>query len=234
MWEFRHWFADPSPIPVFSIIREMDRDWSTSHFFLSCQPHLPLLISITKGITNNKTSGDMHLEAMIPHTKIIKLWRTYKKGENMFRRIIPTLIITTLLLMFMVSISHPAQSADPPNQVIYSEKTFANGKMHHFTYKTGDGIVIRYFILKSSDGVIRAAFDACDVCWPENKGYSQKGDSLVCNNCGKRFPSTRVNEVRGGCNPAPLKRKMENGNVIIQVADILDGKKYFNFKEVKR
>jgi uncharacterized membrane protein len=136
--------------------------------------------------------------------------------------------------MFVISTLCPAANADLPNQVIYSEKTFADGKTRHFTYKTGDGIVIRYFILKSSDGVIRAAFDACDVCWLENKGYSQKGDFMVCNNCGKRFPSTRINEIRGGCNPVPLRRGVENGNVIIKVADILDGKKYFNFKEVKR
>jgi len=142
--------------------------------------------------------------------------------------------MTTLLSMFVVSISPSAESAAPPNQVIYSEKTFADGKTHRFTHKTGDGIIIRYFILKSSDGVIRAAFDACDVCWLENKGYTQKGDFVVCNNCGKRFPSARINEVLGGCNPAPLKRKMENGNVIIQVADILEGKKYFNFQGVKR
>ena len=142
--------------------------------------------------------------------------------------------MTTLLLMFVVSALPPAASADSPNQVIYSEKTFADGKTRHFTYKTVDGIVIRYFILKSSDGVIRAAFDACDVCWLENKGYSQKGDFVVCNNCGKRFPSARINEVHGGCNPAPLKRNVENGNVIIQVADILDGKRYFNFQGGKR
>jgi uncharacterized membrane protein len=53
---------------------------------------------------------------------------------------------------------------------------------------------------------------------------------MVCNNCGRRFPSVRINEVRGGCNPAPLKRKMEQGNVIIQVADILQGKSYFDFR----
>jgi len=152
----------------------------------------------------------------------------------MFPRIISTFIMTTLLLMFVVFALSPAASADSPNQVIYSEKTFADGKTRHFTYKTADGIVIRYFILKSSDGLTRAAFDACDVCWLENKGYSQKGDFVVCNNCGKRFPSARINEVRGGCNPAPLKRKVENGNVIIQVADILDGKRYFNFQGVKR
>jgi uncharacterized membrane protein len=91
-------------------------------------------------------------------------------------------------------------------------------------------VAIRYFILRSSDNVIRAAFDACDVCWPENKGYSQQGDVMVCNNCGRRFPSVRINEVRGGCNPAPLNRKVENGIVIIQLADVLQGKRYFDFR----
>jgi uncharacterized membrane protein len=116
------------------------------------------------------------------------------------------------------------------SQITYPEKTFANGKARFFTYKTDDGVTIRYVIIKSSDGVIRAAFDACDVCWPENKGYSQQGDFMVCNNCGRRFPSARINEVHGGCNPAPLKRKLEQGNVVIQVADILQGKRFFDFR----
>ncbi|MFC1578449.1 Fe-S-containing protein, partial [Thermodesulfobacteriota bacterium] len=38
-----------------------------------------------------------------------------------------------------------------------------------------------------------------------------------------------VNEVKGGCNPAPLNRSVQNGKLIIQVKDILDGKQYFNF-----
>ena len=84
------------------------------------------------------------------------------------------------------------------------------------------------------DGVIRAAFDACDVCWPENKGYSQKGDFMVCNNCGKKFSSVRINEVQGGCNPAPLNRKVENSSVVLQAADLLQGKRYFDLRGVKR
>ena len=37
---------------------------------------------------------------------------------------------------------------------------------------------------------------------------------------------TQVNEVKGGCNPAPLDRRVENGTVVIQVSDILGGKGY--------
>ena len=143
----------------------------------------------------------------------------------MFTRITSAFMLA--IVSFLVAVSAlPA----PATKITYPEKTFADGKAHHFTYKTDDGVVIRYFIIKSSDGVIRAAFDACDVCWPENKGYTQQGDVMVCKNCGRRFPSARINEVHGGCNPAPLKRKVEQGTVVIQAADILQGKRYFDFR----
>jgi len=107
---------------------------------------------------------------------------------------------------------------------------FDDGKARYFEHKAGS-ITIRYFVLKSTDGVIRAAFDACDVCWPAGKGYAQEGDVMVCRNCGQRFTSTQVNEVKGGCNPAPLDRRVENGTVLIQVSDILGGKGYFDFSK---
>ena len=105
---------------------------------------------------------------------------------------------------------------------------FEDGKARHYEYRSGD-LRIRYFVLKSSDGVIRAAFDACDVCWPAGKGYYQEGDNMVCRNCGKQFASVLVNEVKGGCNPAPLERRVENGKVIIPVRAIEAGGSYFNF-----
>ena len=114
------------------------------------------------------------------------------------------------------------------SQITYPSDLFNDNKAHHFEYKDHD-ITIRYFILRSSDGVIRAAFDACDVCWPAGKGYYQEGDQMVCRNCGRRFASILINEVKGGCNPAPLQRSIKDNNLIIQTSDILDGKQYFDF-----
>jgi hypothetical protein len=115
-------------------------------------------------------------------------------------------------------------------QVVLAESLFEDGKARHFEYRSGD-LKIRYFVLKSSDGVIRSAFDACDVCWPAAKGYYQDGDVMVCRNCGKRFASVLVNEVKGGCNPAPLERRVEDGKVIIPVKSIESGSGYFNFSK---
>ena len=113
------------------------------------------------------------------------------------------------------------------DQVSYPASLFADGRARHFELKHAN-LTIRYIILNSSDGVIRAAFDACDVCWPAGKGYYQDGDVMVCRNCGRRFASVLVNEVQGGCNPAPLKRSLQGEQVVIRAQDILEGKQYFD------
>jgi uncharacterized membrane protein len=113
------------------------------------------------------------------------------------------------------------------DKVTYPAAIFDDGKAKYYKLKTSDGILIKFFALKSSDGVIRAAFDACDVCWKAGLGYYQEGDFMVCRNCGQRFASVKVNVVTGGCNPVALRREVVDGQVIIKVKDILEGKPYF-------
>ncbi|MFH2099242.1 MAG: DUF2318 domain-containing protein, partial [Pseudomonadota bacterium] len=125
----------------------------------------------------------------------------------------------------------PPQAASAPAQVAvvtHPASLFDDGSARFFQYEA-NGQTIRYFILKSSDNVIRAAFDACDVCWPAGKGYQQDDEYMICRNCNRRFECIRVNEVQGGCNPAPLARRVENGQVVLEVSDILKGGQYFNF-----
>ena len=132
-------------------------------------------------------------------------------------------------ILFSLSEVKGAAAAKPAVEVIYPVKNFRDGDARFYSHPAGNGVTIKYFVLKSSDGVIRAAFDACDVCWREGKGYAQKGDFMICNNCGRRFASVRVNEVQGGCNPAPLARAIRGDSVVLQVKDILEGGKYFAF-----
>ena len=130
-------------------------------------------------------------------------------------------------ILFFLSSVKGAAAANPAAEVVYAVKDFQNGDARFYSYPAGNGVTIKYFILKSSDGVIRAAFDACDVCFEAGRGYEQKGDFMVCKNCGRRFASVRVNEVQGGCNPAPLTREIKGDKVILKVNDILEGKQYF-------
>lgn len=102
----------------------------------------------------------------------------------------------------------------------------SDGKAYYYVY-SGEDQEVRFFVVKSADGVIRAAFDACDVCFHSKKGYSQDGEFMICNNCGRKFHSNRINVVQGGCNPAPLQRAERDDLLVIQVADVLKGARYF-------
>lgn len=106
-----------------------------------------------------------------------------------------------------------------------------DGKAHHFKVKASDGVMVTFFVLKSNDGVIRTAVDACDVCYRAGKGYEQSGDEMVCLNCGMRFASAKINEVQGGCNPAPLARIIEGDKLVIAMADIDQNSWYCKYKK---
>jgi uncharacterized membrane protein len=96
----------------------------------------------------------------------------------------------------------------------------ASGKAKFFDYTLANNKPVRFFVLKSSDGVYRAALDACDVCYHAKKGYRQEGDDMVCNNCGLKFHSALINEVSGGCNPVGLPRAVEGDYLVIKTAEL--------------
>jgi uncharacterized membrane protein len=101
------------------------------------------------------------------------------------------------------------------------------GTAKFFDYKLSDSKPIRFFVIKSSDGVYRAALDACDMCYHAKKGYHQEGDDMICNNCGLHFHSSKINEVHGGCNPVGLPRTIDGSQLIIKASDLESRGGYF-------
>ena len=102
----------------------------------------------------------------------------------------------------------------------------SDGQAHFYSYDAG-GTAVKYFVMQSKDGEYRAAFDACDVCYPNKKGYKQQGDVMVCNNCGQQFDSSKINELKGGCNPSPIDRKVEGEELVLRTDDLQAGVQYF-------
>jgi len=106
-----------------------------------------------------------------------------------------------------------------------------DGKAHHFQVKAADGTMVTFFVLKSADGVIRAAIDACDVCYRSGLGYYQEGDFMVCKNCGQKFASNKINVIKGGCNPAPLNRTVVGDKLVINMKDIGTNSWYMKYRQ---
>ncbi|MCL4797502.1 MAG: DUF2318 domain-containing protein [Bryobacteraceae bacterium] len=119
-------------------------------------------------------------------------------------------------------------SAEPgPSGVRIPLAELEGGKAKFFELRTENNKNIRFFAMKSSDGVYRAALDACDECWAAKKGYVQAGDDMICRKCGRHFHSAKINEVSGGCNPVPLTRTVADGHLVIATSDLQAGKSYF-------
>ena len=96
----------------------------------------------------------------------------------------------------------------------------------HYRYKEG-GKVVKFFIVRDGQGTVRAALDACDVCWKAGKGYALKDKAMLCVNCGMMFPLARIGAVSGGCNPHPFRFNVENDSVVIATQELMLGINYF-------
>ncbi len=68
-----------------------------------------------------------------------------------------------------------------------------------------DGTLMEVVAVQAPDGSLRTAFNTCQICYGSGRGYYvQDGNVLVCQNCGNRFPMSRVEVEAGGCNPWPI------------------------------
>lgn len=122
--------------------------------------------------------------------------------------------------------SGPTSLKPADGVVSFPAADLADGKAHFCTVDAA-GKEVRFFAVKTKDGRVRTALDACDVCYPEKKGYRQEGDFMLCINCGRRFHMNMVGDQRGGCNPSPLASEVAGENVRVKMADLAVGAAYF-------
>jgi len=168
-------------------------------------------------VVSGRSGGSKQLYIILPVAVILLVagaWFMFFKGESSARNFTP------------VSATN--------GQVAIDAKLVDDGQVHWFSYQSG-GKQVNFFALKGTDGQIRTAFDACQVCYTAKKGYHQEGQEVVCNNCGNRFKFDNVNVITGGCNPIPIafdKGKpvpatVSGGQIIINAADLDKGVQYF-------
>jgi uncharacterized membrane protein len=111
--------------------------------------------------------------------------------------------------------------------VIISATKLTDGKAHYYKFEDG-GKEIAFFVVKATDGSIKTAFDACDACYKEKKGYEQQGDKMNCKNCNQKFAINRLGpNASGGCNPGYLPHQLNGSTISIQTRDLKAGARYF-------
>src|SRR5215469_7406904 len=85
----------------------------------------------------------------------------------------------------------------------------------HFYVADVNNSVIRFLVIHQTNGNYATALDACQICG--TAGYKQDGQNVVCRNCGATIYLPSVGES-GGCNPIPVKSRVEAGEVIVNLA----------------
>lgn len=102
-----------------------------------------------------------------------------------------------------------------------------DGKSHFYRFADG-GKKIDFFVVKGTDGAFHVAFDACDACFREKKGYSQQGNLMICGNCNMKFAINRIGrDNHGGCNPGHLDFALSGGNLVVKADALKAGGRFF-------
>lgn len=71
------------------------------------------------------------------------------------------------------------------------------------------GKTVYFFVVRDSNGIYRAAANACQVCADAKMGFTQQGNNMVCNTCGNKYPLEKIATEKGGCNPVPINPSLE-------------------------
>jgi hypothetical protein len=115
------------------------------------------------------------------------------------------------------------------NQFETEIRLFIHNITNYFTVYSynSSGVLIYFFVAFDSEGNVHAAFDACDVCYSESKGYKCTERMIICNNCGNEFliSSIGTENLSGGCWPTYLPIRIEGDYIVINKSD-LDKKQY--------
>ena len=121
---------------------------------------------------------------------------------------------------------HPL--VDPTGEAIILPLTLIDdGGVHFFTYKSG-GRSLNFFVRTDGEGRLHAHFDACYSCYKYKKGFVREGDRVVCLACRIGYKlEERVWDFVGACAPMPLRSHRTTDGLVIGLADLEQGRRYF-------
>jgi high-affinity iron transporter len=93
--------------------------------------------------------------------------------------------------------------------------------LHRFAVTVQGREEVHLIAMLDASDTVRAALDACSICG--NQGYYQRGQNLICRNCGAAIYAPTVGHT-GGCNPIPFDPPYQvNGDTIEISAAALEG-----------
>lgn len=122
-----------------------------------------------------------------------------------------------------------AQAAPPEAQAIAA----VNGQVRlplagladsnlHLYQLDGESVSLRFLVIRKPGGEYGTALDACQICGPA--GYRQDGPNVICRNCDAAIYIPSIGDS-GGCNPIGVPSRTEGGELVLDVAALMEATK---------
>ena len=105
--------------------------------------------------------------------------------------------------------------------------SLAPGTMRKYCVATSRSHIVRFIVLRGSDGRLNVVMDACQACYGNNMGYRFTGRQVVCRFCGKRYSADGKSFGEASCMPFGLRFEERSGLVIIKMDQLKAGERLF-------
>lgn len=114
----------------------------------------------------------------------------------------------------------PARAVEAPDGVLRIPLSeLEDGRLHR--YRLGK---VRFLLIRRAGREPGVALDACEICG--DAGYYERGLNVFCRNCAAAIFIPSIG-ITGGCNPVPLKHRVEDGHVVIEAPSLAAYEKLF-------
>lgn len=163
-------------------------------------------------------------EREITRTEARILEKSQNKGNWSFVKaiiIISVVSFAGIILMQSANNENVIMATQEDDELVIQVSSLSNNAKF-YGYKA-EGTLIKFFGVVGSDNDVHIAFDACDVCYSDRKGYVQDNTVMVCRNCGNQFliDGIGTENLQGGCWPSYLPINVISGQVDIKISDVI-------------
>ena len=157
------------------------------------------------------------------HRKIKAKWRNIKRWSlTAVVCAVFSFVTLTALRVYAnqeIEISPVEDAKVTKDSVIVTFDQVSDGHLHRFGYTTDKGKTVRFIVIKKpNSSAYGIGLDACDICG--ETGYYEREGQVVCNLCNVVMNINTIG-FKGGCNPIVIEYKIQDGNIIVPIAELV-------------
>ena len=145
-------------------------------------------------------------------------------NRNLAKFLLILIVINVFSLTYLraysgreIQLSEPEEYEIDNDMIVIPLSELEDMKLHRYQYTASDGVHMRFFLIKKSQGSYGVVLDACEICGPS--GYYERGNDVICKLCDVIMNRGTIG-FKGGCNPIPIPYIVHDEKIKINMQDL--------------